>query len=125
MEQVHKRFAVAAIALIVGFALVRASWTTRLDGFTIDEPWNIVSGVAHARLLDFRLNAEQGPFIYMWAGAMMDESTLRLPPFRKITDKYDERRFVEEIVFLQNDPDRIQRRARSVMLLFSAMLLTA
>src|SRR2546430_12046201 len=73
----------AAIAGMILAAVLRSAWATRLDGFTIDEPWSIVAGVSHARNRDYRLDAEQGPLFKLWAGAFFDTGPLRLPPLRK------------------------------------------
>ena len=41
---------------------------TRLDSFTIDEPWHIVAGASYVRTGDFRLNPEQPPLVKLWVG---------------------------------------------------------
>jgi len=41
-------FLMLAVALIVA-GVFRSAWATRLDGFTIDEPWHVTAGVAYLR----------------------------------------------------------------------------
>ena len=49
----------------------------------------------------------------------------RVSTLRQFHDKLDERRFTEENVFLQNDPDSVQRRSRVAMLTLNGLLLVA
>jgi len=46
---------------LVGLAVLRSHAGTRLDGFTVDEPWHIVAGAQYVRSGDFRLNPEHPP----------------------------------------------------------------
>lgn len=123
--RISARLATGALLLFIALSLLRANWATGRDGFTIDEPWHIVAGAFHARLGDYRLNPEQGPLVKLWVGALLDADTLRLPHLRRISDKYGERRFTEEALYLLNDPNRIQKRVRAAMSAFSALLLGA
>lgn len=117
------RFALLVL-LVVTFASIRSLVATRLDGFTIDEPYHINSGVAYVTRGDFRLNPEQPPLVKLWTGAFV-APTFHLPPFRPLERKLDERDFHESAVFLKNDPDAVQRRARVAMVLFHALALAA
>ena len=96
---------------LTGFAVVRSSIATRLDSFTIDEGYHIGAGAAYVQTGDFRLNAEHPPLVKLWTGAFVSSFGYRLSPYRVLQDKADERRFVEEDVYLNNDPDVIQSRS--------------
>lgn len=51
-----RRWAGLALLLaLAGLAVLRSHWGTRLDGFTVDEPWHVVAGVSYLRTGDFRL----------------------------------------------------------------------
>ena len=114
-----------AIAGLIALAAIRSNWATRLDGFTIDEPWHITAGVSHVRVSDFRLNPEQGPVVKLWIGAVFGSGAFQLPALRKLNDKYDERLFTEDAVYRLNDPDATLSRARIGMLVFTALLLAS
>jgi hypothetical protein len=55
---ISSRLFVLALFLLVGGAIVRSGISTRLDGFTIDEPYHIATGVSYVRYADFRINPE-------------------------------------------------------------------
>lgn len=46
----------ALLALLCLLAIARSAVGTRLDSFTIDEPWHIVAGASYVRSGDFRLS---------------------------------------------------------------------
>ncbi|MBA3651265.1 MAG: hypothetical protein H0W66_07255 [Chthoniobacterales bacterium] len=54
---------------LVGFAIFRSYLGTRLDSFTIDEPYHLVAGTSYIRTGDFRLNPEHPPLMKLWLGA--------------------------------------------------------
>jgi hypothetical protein len=110
--------------LLVVAAAVRSLLATRFDGFTIDEPYHINSGVVYVTHGDFRLNPEQPPLVKLWAGAFV-APRYHPPPFRPLDRKMDERDFHESALFLKNDPEAVQRRARVAMILFNALSLAA
>lgn len=114
-------FFVILLALIGG-AILRSSIATQLDSFTIDEAYHIGAGVAYVQTGDFRLNPEHPPLVKLWVGAFVS-GIYQLSPYRVIADKSDERKFVEEDVYLNNDPDAIQSRARVAMFALNALLL--
>jgi len=113
----------AALAVLIGLAILRSAIATRLDGFTIDEPYHVVAGVSYVRTADFRLNPEHPPLMKLWAGAVLSAGRFRLPPFRPLADKNDERHFTDAAVFLQNDPDAVQSRTRAALFAFNGLLL--
>ncbi len=115
-------FLAALLALAV-CAVLRSQAATRLDGFTIDEPYHIVAGASYVRTGDFRLNPEHPPLAKTWVGAALPPSSFELPAFRPLSDKLDERRFVSAAVFRDNDPDRVQRRARWALFALNGQLL--
>ncbi|MEO7725327.1 MAG: hypothetical protein ABIU29_11695 [Chthoniobacterales bacterium] len=53
---------------LVGFAIFRSYLSTRLDSFTIDEPYHIVAGTSCIRTGDFRLNPDHPPLMKLWLG---------------------------------------------------------
>ena len=118
---------VAGIALIVALAalaIVRSSIGTQLDGFTVDEPWHIVAGASYVRTGDFRLNPEHPPLIKLWAGAAMPDS-FHLRALAALSEKSQERDFVEETMYFDNDAAAAQTRARLAMWSFHGILLVA
>lgn len=110
------------LALVL-LAVGRSQLGTRLDGFTIDEPWHIVAGTTYVRTGDWRLNPEHPPLVKVWVGAFMPESVLSLRPFEPLVDKQQERDYVDRIVHLDNDAVAIQQRARAAMYGVHAVLL--
>lgn len=117
-------FAVVVCALIL-FGVIRSALATRLDSFTIDEAWHLTAGVSYARTGDFRMNPEHPPLVKLWVGAALSGQAFQLPPFRPLLDKHDERKFVDDTIYLQNDARSVQRRARWAMFGFHALLLLA
>ncbi|MDZ3824254.1 MAG: hypothetical protein U0S76_11670, partial [Pseudoxanthomonas sp.] len=113
---------VVLVALVL-LAVLRSQLGTRLDSFTIDEPWHIVAGASYERTGDWRLNPEHPPLTKRWVGAWMPESLLALPPLEPLVDKTQERDYVERIVYLDNDALAIQQRARLAMFAFNGLLL--
>ena len=97
---------------------------TRLDSFTLDEPYHIVAGTSYVRTGDFRLNPEHPPLMKLWLGASMPDS-FKLRPFRALNEKVEERDFTEETVFYDNDSAAAQARTRASMWTFHALLLLA
>lgn len=115
-------FFIVVTGLILA-AVLRSSLATRLDGFTMDEAYHITAGVSYWRTGDYRLNPEHPPLVKLWVGAALSGGVFRLPEFRPLQDKTDERTFTDTAVFLENDPDPVQSRVRIAMLSFSALLL--
>lgn len=114
-------FGVLLLLLIVT-AVVRSAIATRLDGFTIDEAYHIAAGVSYVRLGDFRINPEQPPLVKLWVGSFIAATGFRASALRSFSDKQDERTFAEEDVYLHNDPDAVQRRARIAMFALNGLL---
>lgn len=118
----HLIFFLALFAL-VGCAVVRSSIATRLDSFTIDEAYHIGAGAAYVQTGDFRLNPEHPPLVKLWTGAFVSGFGYHLSPYRTLQDKGDERNFVEEDVYLNNNPDVVQSRSRTAMFALNGLLL--
>ena len=111
-----------ALVLLVGLGVSRSSVGTRLDSFTVDEPWHVVAGTAYLRSGDFSLNPEHPPLVKLWAGAAMpDDFRLREPTL--LSEKAQERTWVEQTMFADNDARSAQRHARVAMWTFHALLL--
>ena len=109
--------------LLVALAILRSAIATRLDGFTMDEAYHIAAGASYLRFGDFRLNPEHPPLVKLWVGTVMAVTGFHLDPLRRFSDKPDERVFTERIVFRENDPDSVQRRARAAMYALNGLLL--
>ena len=112
----------ALLLLLVGVAILRSHIGTRLDGFTYDEPWHIVAGAEYVRTGNFRLNPEHPPLVKLVAGAALP-ATFRLPPAGKLTEKAQEREYVERVMFLQNGGLAVQGRVRAALWVFHGALL--
>jgi hypothetical protein len=117
-------FGVLVLAALVGLCALRSSIGTRLDSFTVDEPWHIVAGTAYARSGDFHLNPEHPPLVKLWVGMLMPDD-FRLGAPKVLSEKTQERTFVEHAMFFDNDPLRAQQRARVAMRSFHGVLLLA
>jgi hypothetical protein len=113
-----------ALVLLAVLAVLRSWYGTRLDSFTIDEPWHIVAGTSYVRLGDMHLNPEHPPLAKRWVGAWMP-ADFRLPVEPALTEKEQEREWVEKAMFLDNDFVRIQRRAHLAMWVLNGLLLAA
>jgi hypothetical protein len=113
------------VLLLAGGAVVRSAIATRLDGFTIDEPYHIAAGVSYVRHADFRINPEHPPLVKLWVGSFISVTGFHLSDIRPFVDKADERNFAEEGVYFNNDFNSVQRRARLAMWMLNALLLAA
>jgi dolichyl-phosphate-mannose-protein mannosyltransferase len=111
-----------AAALIVA-GVFRSAWATRLDGFTIDEPWHVTAGVAYLRTGEYYLNPEHPPLVKLVAALAAPQSVFQFTEPSSLHDKTEERKFVEQIIYTHNDADRIQSRVRVVMSVFNGLLL--
>ena len=114
--------AYAAIAVLILFAVLRSAIATRTDSFTIDEAFHITAGVSYVKLGDFRLNPEHPPLVKLWVGRAL-ASGFHLQALQPLSDKAAEREFTAKTVYLDNNPDRVQARARIAMLMLNALLL--
>lgn len=108
-----------ALALLAG---LRSSVGTRLDSFTVDEPWHVVAGTAYVRGEGFHLNPEHPPLVKLWVGAWMPES-FSLPPPIVLKEKEQERDWVEKTMFFGNDARAAQTRARLALWTLHGMML--
>jgi hypothetical protein len=104
-------------------AIVRSAVATRLDGFTIDEAYHIAAGVSYVRYADFRINPEHPPMVKLWVGSVISATAFHLSDIRPFADKADERNFAEEDVYLKNDFNSVQHRARIAMWTLNGLLL--
>src|SRR5271169_833997 len=111
--------------LLVALAILRSAISTRLDGFTIDEAYHIAAGVSYVKYHDFRINPEHPPLVKLWVGIVMYATGFRMDSLRQFNDKPGERVFANLAVFRQNDPDSVQRRARTAMYGLNGLLLLA
>jgi hypothetical protein len=117
-------FAAVLIAVLL-CGILRSAIATRLDSFDLDEAYHITAGVTYARLGDYRLNPEHPPLVKLWVGAFLTPDVFKAPQVRPLADKLEERHFTEDVVFTQNDPDVVQRRARIAMFLLNSVLALA
>ena len=118
----HAIFFAIIIALIAA-AIIRSSIATSLDSFTFDEAYHVGAGAAYVQTGDFRLNPEQPPLTKLWTGAYVTLLGYHLSPYRAFSDKSDERDFVEEDAYVNNDPFVLQSRARAAMFALNALLM--
>lgn len=107
---------------LVGLAVLRSHWGTRLDGFTVDEPWHIVAGTQYVRSGDFRLNPEHPPLTKLWVGLFMPAG-FQVPPPAALQEKAAERELVEQVMYLENDAAAAQQRARLAMWTLHGLML--
>lgn len=113
---------VLLLTALVLLGILRSHLGTRLDSFTVDEPWHIVAGTSYTRSGDFSLNPEHPPLAKLWVGAAMPaDFKLRQTPVLK--EKLQERDLVEETMFFDNDAARAQHRARIAMWSLHGLLL--
>jgi hypothetical protein len=122
---VNLRLFVLILLALVGGAIVRSAIATRLDGFTIDEAYHIAAGVSYVRYSDFRINPEHPPLVKLWVGSLISATGFRLSSIRPFADKRDERNFTAEDVYLNNDFNSVQRRARIAMWTLNGLLFVA
>ncbi|MBO9716231.1 MAG: hypothetical protein J7507_05340 [Pseudoxanthomonas sp.] len=123
----HRRARLGGLLLLLALvllAVLRSHHGTRLDGFTVDEPWHIVAGVSYARTGDYRLNPEHPPLAKRWVGMAMPAG-FSLRPAAPLSEKMQERDMVEETMFYDNDAAAAQQRARVAMWSLHAALLMA
>lgn len=120
----RRALAVPALVLLAALAVLRSWYGTRLDSFTIDEPWHIVAGTSYVRGSGMHLNPEHPPLAKRWVGAWMP-ADFRLRPEPALEEKSQEREWVEQTMFLDNDFARVQQRARLAMWALNGALLLA
>jgi hypothetical protein len=113
------------LLFLIAAAIIRSAIATRLDGFTIDEAYHIAAGVSYVRHGDFRINPEHPPLVKLWVGSCIALTGFRASALRPFSDKQDERTFTEGDVYLRNDPDAVQKRARIAMFALNGLLLVA
>lgn len=114
-------FRTALIITILLFTIARSSYGTRLDSLANDEPYHIVSGAYYAQTGDFRLNPEHPPLSKLWVG-LWNSDNLKLRPFEPLKDKYEERKWLQEIMYYDNDDHLSQKRSRWAMYSFHFIL---
>src|SRR3546814_9107542 len=91
----------ALLLALVLLAVLRSSTGTRLDSFTIAEPWHIVAGTRYARGDGFHLNPEPPPLVKLWVGAAMP-ADFRLRPQKPLAGEHPARERVEQALFPAN-----------------------
>jgi hypothetical protein len=120
----RRMLGILGLLLLISLGVLRSAVGTRLDSFTVDEPWHIVAGTSYVRSGDFRLNPEHPPLVKLWVGAAMPDD-FRLRPPTALSEKAQERTLVEQTMFVDNDAQRAQQRARIAMWGFHGALLLA
>jgi hypothetical protein len=120
----HRLALVALLALIVVLAVLRSAAGTRLDGFTVDEPWHAVAGASYSQHGDFALNPEHPPLVKRWAGWALGPGFV-VPQTPPLADKQAERDFVESTMHALNDDAAAQARLRLAMWALHGLLLFA
>jgi tetratricopeptide (TPR) repeat protein len=125
LHAVSRNLFITLLLLVVSGAIFRSAIATRLDGFTIDEAYHIAAGVSYVRYADFRINPEHPPLVKLWVGTLISATGFSLSSIRPFADKGDERDFAEQDVYLKNDFNSVQRRARMAMWMLNGLLLVA
>ncbi len=110
------------VILLIAAGVLRSAWATRLDGFTIDEPWHITAGAAYLRTGEFYLNPEHPPLVKIVAGLAAPRSVFQFANPGTLRDKRDERKFVEETMYARNDADLVQSRVCHVPVQWTAFV---
>ena len=75
------------------------------------------------RYADFHIDPEHPPLVKLWVGSLLSATGFRLSSMRPFADKPDEREFTEQDVYVNNDFNSVQRRARIAMLVLNGLLL--
>ena len=111
------------VAGIIAAAILRSSIATSLDSFTFDEAYHVGAGAAYIQTGEFRLNPEQPPLTKLWTGSYVTLLGYHVSPYRAFADKSDERDFVEQDAYVNNDPLVLQSRSRAAMFALNALLM--
>lgn len=114
----------ALLLALVALAVLRSHAGTQRDGFTVDEPWHVVAGVSYLRTGDYRLNPEHPPLVKLVAGVAQAPDFV-LPPLAPLAEKSQERDWVEDVMFMQNDAVAAQKASRAAVWAFHGSLLLA
>lgn len=114
----------ALLLALVALAVLRSAAGTRLDSFTVDEPWHIVAGTTYVRGGGFHLNPEHPPLVKLWVGAWMPDE-FRLRPATALLEKSQEREWVEQTLFFDNNARAVQTRAKLSLWTLHGLLLFA
>ncbi|WP_088341025.1 tetratricopeptide repeat protein [Robiginitalea sediminis] len=109
------------LVLILGFAIWRSHYGTRLDSYANDEPFHVVAGTYYSATGDYRLNPEHPPLSKLWVG-YWNKPHLKLRPLEVLNDKEHERHWLQEIMYLENDAVLSQRQSRRAMYMFHFIL---
>lgn len=121
----RRRWLGAALLLALVLLAILRSWAgTRLDSFTVDEPWHVVAGTTYVRGGGFHLNPEHPPLVKLWVGMFMPDG-FGLRPATALAEKSQEREWVEQTLFFDNDARAAQARARIALWSFHGLLLLA
>lgn len=116
-----KTFRIGIILMVLFLAIVRSWYGTQLDSFANDEPYHIVSGAYYAKTGDYRLNPEHPPLSKLWVG-LWNANNLELRPFEVLDDKGQERKWLQQIMYFDNDDHLSQRQPRRAMYSFHFVL---
>src|ERR1700751_1109507 len=109
------RVFLALCIVLTAVGMFRSSWATRLDGFTIDEPWHITAGVAYSRTGEYYLNPEHPPLVKLVSALALPRRLFRFDAPPQLNDKNTERRFVQSTMYERNDADLVPARVRRTM----------
>lgn len=112
---------VAIILFVLFLAIVRSWYGTKLDSFANDEPYHIVSGTYYVKTGDYRLNPEHPPLSKLWVG-LWNVNNLELRPFEILDDKGQERKWLQQIMYFDNDDHLSQQQSRWAMYSFHFIL---
>ena len=111
-----------SILILILFCAIARSWYgTKLDSFANDEPFHIVAGAYYVQTGDYRLNPEHPPLSKLWVG-LWNKDNLKLRPLKVLDDKREERKWLQEIMYFDNNDHLSQQRSRMAMFSFHFIL---
>ena len=121
IKQKPKTIRLIIFLCVLLLAIARSWYGTQLDSFANDEPYHIISGTYYAKTGDYRLNPEHPPLSKLWVG-LWNTNNLQLRPFEVLDDKGQERIWLQEIMYFDNDDHLSQRQSRRAMYSFHFVL---
>ena len=119
----QRRLAGLTLLLVLSLLSIgRSMLGTAQDGFSVDEPWHIVAGASYARGGGYHLNPEHPPLVKRWVGLTIPD-TFKLREPKVLKEKDEERRWVQQTMYEQNDAVRAQAVSRPAMWTLNGVLL--
>jgi hypothetical protein len=112
---ISRNFFITLLLLIVGAAILCSAIATRLEGFAIDEPYHITAGVL---MYDTRIFASIRSILrssnFGWEASSPRRGSISAAFAHSLT-RPTNATFTEQVVYLNNDFNSVQRRSRLAM----------